>query len=285
MFNIKCLTSKKPDIEIKFKTMKKIIYLLLIILASSCGNSKFKFHDNQVIAHRGAWKEAGLPENSIASLKHAIELGCHGSEFDVHMTKDDSLVVNHDRDFMGLVIESSTYEELLAKKHSNGEPIPTVREYLKAGMDQHRTKLIYEIKKSSQGKERSLELTRKSVELVKELGAHKWVEYICFDYDVGKLIVEMDPDAKVAYLNGDVPPQQAKNDGYTGLDYHYKVYKEHPEWIKEAHDIGLTINAWTVNDADEMRNLLDQKAEYITTNEPELLLEILKEDNYNSAKK
>ena len=265
--------------------MKKLIYLALIILTASCGNTKFDFHDNQVIAHRGAWKKAGLPENSIASLKHAIALGCHGSEFDVHMTKDDSLVVNHDPDFMGLVIESSTYEELLAKKHPNGEHIPTVREYLTAGMGQHKTKLIYEIKKSSQGKARSLELTRKSVELVKELGAGKWVEYICFDYDVGKLIVEMDPEAKVAYLNGDVPPQQAKDDGYTGLDYHYKVYKKHPEWIKEAHGIGLTINAWTVNDADEMRNLLDQNVEYITTNEPELLFEILKNEGRHNGKK
>lgn len=265
--------------------MKKLIYLSLVVLIASCSNAKFDFHDNQVIAHRGAWKKAGLPENSIASLHHAIELGCHGSEFDVHMTKDDSLVVNHDRDFYGLVIESSTYEELLAKKHPNGEHIPTVREYLKAGMDQHKTKLIYEIKKSSQGKERSLDLTRKSVELVKELGAEKWVEYICFDYDVGKLIVEMDPNAKVAYLNGDVDPQQAKDDGYTGLDYHYKVYKKNPEWIKEAHDIGLSINAWTVNDAAEMKNLLDQEVEYITTNEPELLFEILKEAKYNDAKK
>lgn len=240
-----------------------------------CNTVAVKFHDNPVIAHRGAWKEAGLPQNSIASLNHAIALGCHGSEFDVHLTKDDSLVVNHDRDFYGLVIEASTYQELLAKKHPNGESIPTVREYLTAGMKQNKTKLIYELKTSSLGKARSLELARQSVALVKAMGARPWVEYICFDYDVGKMILETDPQAKVAYLNGDVAPLQAKEDGYSGLDYHYNMYKEHPRWIKEAHGMGLTINAWTVNQEEEMMHLLDQGVEYITTDAPELLMEVV----------
>ncbi|MDM8174692.1 hypothetical protein QT327_10035 [Olivibacter sp. 47] len=39
--------------------------------------------------------------------------------------------------------------------------------------------------------------------------------------------------------------------------------------------MGLTVNVWTVNDAEEMKSLLDQKVEYITTNEPELLFDIL----------
>lgn len=256
--------------------MKNLIcFAVVILLMASCNTIDPQFNDNQVIAHRGAWKKTQLPENSIASLKQAIKLGYHGSEFDVHLTKDDSLVVNHDQHFYGIVIESATYEELLAKKHPNGESIPTVREYLTAGMDQNGTKLIFEIKTSSKGKERSLELTRKSVELVKSLGARKWVEYICFDYDVGKLVHELDPDAEVAYLKGDVAPKQVKKDGYTGIDYNFKVYKEHPEWIKEAHDLGLTINAWTVNTEMEMKNLLDQDVEYITTNEPELLMEIV----------
>lgn len=264
--------------------MKKFIYFIAIILAASCNTENFQFHDNPVIAHRGAWKKAQLPENSIASLEQAIKLGYHGSEFDVHLTKDDSLVVNHDHIFFGIVIESATYEELLAKKHPNGESIPTVREYLKAGMEQNGTKLIFEIKTSSKGKERSLELTEKSVELVKSMGARKWVEYICFDYDIGKLVHELDPEAEVAYLNGDVAPEQAKKDGYTGLDYNSDVYKKHPEWIKEAHEIGLTINAWTVNSEEEMKNLLDQNVEYITTDKPEMLMGMVNKKEADDAK-
>ncbi|MBK9678989.1 MAG: hypothetical protein IPO69_08985 [Saprospiraceae bacterium] len=33
-------------------------------------------------------------KNSIAALRHAIDLGCVGSEFDVHMTADDSLIIS-----------------------------------------------------------------------------------------------------------------------------------------------------------------------------------------------
>ncbi|HQG57143.1 MAG TPA: glycerophosphodiester phosphodiesterase family protein, partial [Bacteroidales bacterium] len=46
----------------------------------------------KVIAHRGAWKKNGHPQNSIASLRNAIELKVDGSEFDVRITSDDSLV-------------------------------------------------------------------------------------------------------------------------------------------------------------------------------------------------
>src|SRR5687767_8558938 len=77
--------------------------------------------ENIVIAHRGAFKKANHPENSIASLETAIRLKCAGSEFDVRMTSDDSLIINHDPDFRGLEIEKSTYAELLKFPLSNGE--------------------------------------------------------------------------------------------------------------------------------------------------------------------
>ena len=48
-----------------------------------------------------------FPENSIASLREAIRLGCTGSEFDVRMTADEVLVISHDAAHGGLDIESS----------------------------------------------------------------------------------------------------------------------------------------------------------------------------------
>jgi len=257
---------------------KKNTSLLIAICLFCFMQSSFaQFKKNVVIAHRGAWKKNNLPENSIASLRQAIQLGCHGSEFDVHITKDDSLVVNHDPTFYGLDISTSTYQELLSKKHPNGEKIPTAAAYILEGMKQKKTKLIFEIKSSKAGKDRTLQLTKMSVDLVKRLGAQKWVEYICFDYDAGKLVHQLDPKAEVAYLNGDKAPAEVKAAGYTGIDYHFSVFKKNPNWIKEAQQIGLTVNVWTVNETEEMKNLLDQKVDYITTNEPELLFDVLKE--------
>ncbi len=48
----------------------------------------------RVIAHRGG---AGLRvENTLAAFEHAISLGTHGAELDVHLTCDGQVVVHHD---------------------------------------------------------------------------------------------------------------------------------------------------------------------------------------------
>ncbi len=93
------------------------------------------FAKNMVVAHRGAWKNFNLPENSIASLKKAIELQCTGSEFDVRMTADDSLIINHDPHYNNLLIEEATYAELKKFTLANGENLPTLREYILAGIN------------------------------------------------------------------------------------------------------------------------------------------------------
>src|SRR5690554_348129 len=192
------------------KSVLFIAILVLLVATQSLAQTK-------LIAHRGAWKLQNLPENSIASLKHAIQLNCFGSEFDVHLTKDDVLVVNHDKDFYGIDIERSTYQELLAKKHPNGESIPTVEAYIKEGMKQKKTRLVLEIKSSIIDKARTLKTTELTVALVNKLNAQDLVDYICFDYDAGKLIHQLAPMADVAYLNGDIAPEQVKKDGYTGI--------------------------------------------------------------------
>lgn len=255
--------------------MKKLITLFIGSLIISCGSSpKPQFHDNIVVVHRGAWKANSLPENSIVSLKQAIVIGAHGSEFDVHITADDSLEVHHDDDYKGMLIQDTPYKELMIEKLSNGEQLPTLRAYLKEGLKQNTTKLILEIKKTKSPK-RTLTLTRMVVNLGKEINAEKWVDYITFNYETGKLVHELNPNAKIAYLKGDVSPSQAKKDGYTGLDYNINRYRKNPEWIPEARTLGMSINAWTVNSKGDMIYMMDQNAEYITTNEPELLLQFL----------
>lgn len=235
-----------------------------------------QFTQNIVVAHRGAWKKNHLPENSIASLQEAIRLGCAGTEFDVHLTADDTLIVNHDPIYAGKKIEESSYTSLAEAKLSNGETIPTARQYLLAGMQQRNTMLVFEIKPSGISKERGQRLAQIVVELVKELKAEPWIIYISFDYAIIKKVLELQPNAKVQYLNGDKSPVELKNDSVIGLDYHFSVFKKHPEWIKEAKENKVVLNAWTVNNGDDMKWLIENKFDYITTNEPELLLELIK---------
>jgi glycerophosphoryl diester phosphodiesterase len=257
------------------KTLVSIICLLFIAYSSKA--QKMKWNKNIVIAHRGAWKKNNLPENSIASLKEAFRLKCYGSEFDVHLTKDSVIVVNHDDVYKGMTIANSTYAELQQKLHVNGEQIPTLESYLKEGMKQRGTKLILEIK-MAKTPEATIVLTDAVVKMVKKLKADAWVEYISFSYPAVKRVLELDPSAKtafLAYIKGDVPLEKLKEDHIGQADYYYTIFKE-GEWFKRAHELNITINAWTVNNEEDMKWLIGQKTDFITTNEPELLFDLIK---------
>jgi glycerophosphoryl diester phosphodiesterase len=146
-------------------------------------------------------------------------------------------------------------------------------------MSQNKTKLIMEVKPSKISTERGQELATKAVEMVHKMGAQKWVDYITFDKHIGTKIIELDPDANVAYLMGDKTPQELKDEGYFGFDYNIRVVRENPHWIKEAQDLGLTVNVWTVNKQEDMEWLLDQDVDFITTDEPELLFDLINKKN------
>jgi glycerophosphoryl diester phosphodiesterase len=235
---------------------------------------KDEFIRNRVIAHRGAWKNTGASENSIAALQHAIRLGCQGSEFDVHMTADSVLVINHDPAIQGQTIHTSLSAQLLKLKLPSGENMPSLENFLKAGITQNNTKLILEIKPTI-NKERALQLTQKVVATVKNLKAQAWVDYISFDYAICMELMRLDPYARVAYLNGDKSPEVLAADNLWGLDYNQSVFQKNPTWIEQAKQKGLTINAWTVNSPALLQSFLDQKIDFITTNEPELLLKMI----------
>lgn len=255
--------------------LRSLTASILMFFFSSIVLAQDSFIKNKVIAHRGAWKAQNHPQNSIASLREAIALGCEGTEFDVWMTSDDVLVVNHDADFEGLEIEHSTYQELLKKNLPNGEKIPTLEEYLREGMKQNKTKLILEFKPSGISVERSEKIGELVVKMVHQLKAQKWVDYITFSYEGGLKAIETDPNANVAYLTGDKTPAELKEAGFFGFDYNIRLLKLRSNWIKEAQELGLSTNAWTVNNESDMKWLLERGVDFITTDEPEMLFKIM----------
>jgi len=249
----------------------KISSLVFLLAFSSCHAQK-----KAIVAHRGAWKKNNLPENSIAALRHAIDLKLPGSEFDVWRTADDSLVINHDAHYNKLRIEETNYADLIKFKLSNGEKLPTLHEYISEGIKNNKhTLLVCEIKPSEISKERGQKTALMSVEVVKKLKANKNTCYISFDYDILKQIRAVDAKTSLQYLEGNKSPKEVKADKINGVDYHYSVFQKHPEWIKEAKDNKIILNAWTVNEAKDMDWIIEHKFNYITTNEPELLKERL----------
>ena len=263
-------------------TFKPILLGICVVCCYACGTSRavqpsaMKPAKNTVVAHRGAWKKAGVPQNSLASLRAAINLGCTGTEFDIRMTSDDSLVINHDAEYQGMDIETTTYQDLARVKLRNGETLPTLTSYIREGLKNNSgTLLVAEIKPSTTSKERGQAIAKKVWETFRNEKATHAVQYISFDYDMLKKIESLDSSAFTQYLEGDRTPQQLKLDGIDAADYNGAIYKKHPEWINEAKRLGVKLNVWTINDSARIKSFANDGFHYITTDEPELALSLL----------
>ncbi len=228
----------------------------------------------QVIAHRGYWKTSGSAQNSVAALAKAQQLDIYGSEFDVWITADEVVVLNHDPTINGIRIENATYNDLKNITLSNGEKIPTLADYLEQGKKDPSTKLIMEIKTHS-NKTNNDRAVATSVQMVKDANMTDQVEYIAFSIDVCKKVVELQPGAIVAYLMGDRSPQELFNMGIKGIDYNISAIRNHKSWITEAHDLGMTVNVWTVNSESDLQEVIDYGVDYITTDEPVLAKQMI----------
>lgn len=246
--------------------MKKILIsmmLLMGILLPSAARNRAQ----QVIAHRGYWKTEGSAQNSISSLQNSYRIGVYGSEFDVHITRDGVVVVFHDDDIQGIKIENANFADIRDKVLANGETLPTLRQYLAAAKALSSMKLILEVKEhiKKSDEDRCIDAC---LQLVKEAGLADRTEYISFSKNACDYLVKNAPGSKVSYLNGDLSPLDAKDAGYSGIDYEDKVFSKNPSWIGEARKLGLITNVWTVDDPVDIKYFFREGIDFVTTNEP-----------------
>lgn len=232
---------------------------------------KDDFVHNKVIAHRGAWKKHDVSHNSMSSLKYAIELGCEGTEIDVWMSADDIVMLSHDHAIGGKVLEETTADELSKISLKNGDYVPSLKETIEYIKKQNKTKLVIEIKGTQVGKP----IADSVVYLVHRMKAQGWVNYIAFGLEHLIRVKELDPTADVAYLGSDKTLEELKAANMTGIDFHYNLYFKDTDLVNKAKALGLSTNVWTVNKEEDLKTILEQNVDYITTDEPELLFKIL----------
>ncbi len=258
--------------------MKSLVFGLAMLLCAGTAMA-----DTQVVAHRGYWKAPGVKknaegsaQNSLASYKMADAVNVYGSEIDVWMSTDGVIYVNHDCVFKGCEIQKSTSKECNKVVLDNGEKMPTLKKYLKT-VKKGKCRLVIEIK-THKDKAQQAKCVTGVLELVKKAKLEDRVDYIAFSARACEQLVKEAPKGTpIYYLNGDKDPATVKAMGLTGVDYHYAVLKDkHPEWLQQFKDLGLKINIWTVDDAETMKYYIDKDVDFITTNEPELLISLLK---------
>lgn len=252
---------------------KLIIALLTATLYASISAAQ----TTEVVAHRGYWKTDGSAQNSIHALVKADSIGVYGSEFDVWITSDDKLVVNHDAHIGDLVIETSTGAQITACKLTNGENVPTLEQYLDKARKLN-TRLVLELK-SHKDKAQETKAVDMILKMVKEKKLTKRVDYITFSLPAFVRLINKAPKGTpVYYLSGNLSPDEIKEMGGTGIDYHFDILRKHPDWIPRCRALGLKVNIWTVNSRDDLLWCISQKPDFITTNEPELLQQLLEKE-------
>ncbi|WP_287211026.1 glycerophosphodiester phosphodiesterase family protein [Muribaculum sp.] len=250
------------------KRIITVVSLLVLIVMAAAGQPK-------VVAHRGHWMAADGAQNSLASLSKAADINCYGAEFDVHSTVDNVLVVYHDNDIDGVKIQDTTYGNIQYSRLPNGEYLPTLIQYLQDGKKYPNLQLVLEIKPHKNA-ERDMQVCKAVVDMVDKAGLAPMVEYISFSLDACKELHRLAPDAKVAYLGGNLSPRQAKDAGLTGIDYHYSVFEQNPQWLDEARLLGVEVNVWTVDGDSLLRKFAYMPGiDIITTNQPDVLQKIL----------
>ena len=252
---------------------KHLVFAAALLLTGGAALAQPK-----VIAHRGYWTAPGSAQNSLSSFAKADSIGVYGSEIDVWLTADDRLIVNHDRVYKGTDIdmEKATAREIMQIVLPNGkENIPSLDQYLDLVASKPATRLILEMKSLSDLNREDL-AAEKIVRALRRHGVLDRTDIIAFSINACLAFKKLIPDTKIYYLNGDLPPKSIKKLGLAGIDYSMGALRRHPEWVKQAHDLGLEVNVWTVDSEEDMRYFIDLGVDYITTDYPERLQALLK---------
>lgn len=282
--------------------VKLSVIAAVLLVAVSCGSSKkltyspangFPVIDQKgqiaIVAHRGFWKseQGGMSENSIASLKAAQDAGLWGSECDIHITADDVVIVNHDPSINGKAIAKHKYADFAEDLLPNGERRPTLDEYLDQTAKCKTTKLVIELKKQP-SEDREDMLVAKTVAALKKhrLYDPNRVLFISFSKYMCDVVACLCPEFINQFLSSDpnpmgnhIPEVYGKQ-GINGVDYHYKMFRAHPVWVENAHENGMSVNVWTVNKEDDIKEMIGLGVDAITTNEPLLVRQLLGDREY-----
>lgn len=244
--------------------------------------------DNIVIAHRGACKEFGFPDNSQAGLRKAIELNLYGSECDINISSDDVVVVTHGTSFGGRAIKDTPYLTLKASgKLSNGETLPTLEEYINTAMAGSGTKLFVDVKSLSDeagGNSQSIKAGVAAAKLVKRLHAE---DYVCFIIGRAAVYNGVKPEVgdawPVAYMNYDAAKSTFKKMGCTWGNFDISAYAKGSDGkfdasiaeskLKEWNDAGVELSFYNIDTEAQIQWWLPHRNEVkACTNYPNALM-------------
>ena len=218
-----------------------------------------------VIAHRGDSSRA--LENSIEAFRLALAVPVDMIELDVRKSRDNVLYVMHDKETGrtadgNIDIERATSDEIARIRLKNGEPIPILTDALAfvAG----RAGLNIEIKSEGAGGLTAAQLAGSGYRGGILLSSFHEREVL----DARRV----KPDIPVsgvfdAFAPGSVSAYRAR--GYRHISLNRKAASR--ELVAQCREMGISVYVWTVDDEEEMKQLISWGVDGIYSNNPSLL--------------
>lgn len=216
----------------------------------------------RIVGHRGA--SATYPENTLAAFIEAKDVGADGIELDVRRTQDDVLVCYHDAHLTdGRLIRNTQADDLDAS-------VPTLAAALMVSDDMW---INIEIKNHPEDPDydASHGISVAVAGLISAFDAVGRVLVSSFDVDSVLRIRDTDPAIPIGWLcYGQGSPAsligRAKAHDMAAIHPHDLLVDR--AFVTRAHDAGLEVNVWTVDDPDRLRELASFGVDSLITNDP-----------------
>lgn len=233
-------------------------------------------------AHRGF--RSKYPENTMLAFEKAVEAGCDGIEFDVHLTSDNRIVIIHDEE-----LERTTRQKGLVKDFtlpqlrtlnaaaffSGGinEKIPTLEEYFDFVKDKN---IISNIElKTGIFEYRGIENAVYS--LIKKYGLQDSCIVSSFNHESILRMKELDKNICCGFLADSWEINPAPYLKAYGIEcYHPPAYRLTKEFVGAMQEQGIRVNAWYGSIQTDYGKAIETGLDALITDYPDKAAEILR---------
>lgn len=290
--------------------LRKLPVLVLVVL-SACVPEQDFLPDNPYIIEEGGrpWVMAHggakdlWPENTMVAFEGSVQLGVDVLEIDMKITKDDVLVCHHDQTIDRMSdgegeLGDFTYEELLA--FNFGENFQDLDGTFPYRDDTVRITRLEDVFDRYQDMYFTVEIKdngergRKAGELLKELVETYQLEdrmiVACFDDETLTAFQGLEDNSiPVSTSQKEATKFVITAKSLTGVFYAPEaVALQLPmeqsnldlttkRVINSAHKHNMAVHYWTIDDKEDMRMLIENGADGLITDRPDIMLELLEE--------
>lgn len=224
-----------------------------------------------VIAHRGA--SAAAPENTIEAFNLARELGADWVELDVRRSADGVVVVHHDAHLAdGRMVADLGVDEL-------PDHVPNLAEALEAceGMG-----VNIEIKNLPDDPDFDSEhlVSAAVAGLVAAYLGPERALVTSFNVDAVDSVHQVDPTIPIGYVTDLWDPRLAVDRAVAHDMQHLHPFDPMVDssLVRRAHEAGLHLHVWTVDDPERMAQLIRLGVDGIITNVPDVARRVVDEN-------